>query len=390
MRRLGKAVVYAILVGLTQAGLSRAQDQSTAPDESPATKLIFPLENGGSLEIGGALRAFYSNDQRIAWSGVETTFGGEGDLRALFTMPDGDWTFRARSEFFLNEPTGNTILSDPVRNLYRDDYIVPAFQVFQLALEAEYGDWLIRVGKIRSPLGSNVVPIFTNSLSDAPFLQTEIIGFTETGVFVRWHPGPWSIDLGVSNGEENLDTNSSKALIARLGIDQPRWSAAVWGKFQDGIGSEEMKQFNSFVGFDASVRTGNWTFYGEAAVDQHGLYRDPNAGNLQEFNSLSLYGLDAYRGFDEPIYGAGFDAGAVYRYSRLMMNWNYGIYFPQHIGIPTQDAPVHRGLVKCSWDLTRRLQFYAALIFENSRPQPYLLMYNYAPRAMIFGFQFGF
>jgi hypothetical protein len=391
MRGLATAAMCAILAGLVLARPSCAQESSPASEESPFAKLIFPLEKGASLEIGGSLRAFYSNDQRIVWSGVEETFGGEGALRSLFTAPAGDWTIRARSEFFLNEPTGGTLLRDPVRNLYSGDYTVPAFQVFQLALEAERGDWLIRVGKIRSFLGSNTVPMFTNSMMDAPFLQTEIIGFSETGVFVRWHPGPWSFDLGISNGEANLDTNSGKALIARVGIDQSRWSAGVWSKFQDGIGSEEQKRFNSFVGFDANARFGSWTFYGEGLIDEHGLYRDPKTiNNPSEFSDFSLYGLDIFRGFDKPTYGAGFDAGAVYRYERLMVDWNYGIYFPEHIGVPTQDATIHRGLIKCSLDLTNRLQFYSVVIFENSRPQPFMLMNNYAPRALLFGFQFGF
>ncbi len=392
MRGSVKALVCALLLGPAMGRQVCAQDGAFASDSSPASKLLFPFENGGSLEIGGVLRAYFSDDQRIAWSGVENTFGGQGVLRSLFTMPEGDWTIRARSEFFLNEPSGGTVLRDPVRDLYVDDYILRPFEVFQLALEVEHGDWLFRAGKIRSPFGSDVVPMFTNSLMDAPFLRTDIIGFTESGIFLRWHPGPWSFDLGLSNGEENLDTNSSKALIARIGLEQPNWSIAAWGKFQDGIGSEELKRFNSFVGLDASARAGSWTIYGEATVDQHGLYRNPSSGGFSpwEFNNLSLYGLDVHRAFEKPIYGVGFDVGAVYRYSRLMLNWNYGVYFPQQIGIPTQDARIERGLLKCSWDLTRRFQFFSALIFENSRPQPYTIMYNYAPRALIAGFQFGF
>jgi hypothetical protein len=385
MRSLAVAVIGAILVALALAPSVRAQD------ESPVTKLLWPLENGGSLEVGGVLRGFYRNDQRIAWSGVEETFGSESALRSLLTIPEGDWTLRARSEFFLNEPSGATLLSDPVRDRYRADFNTPVFEVFQLAIEFERNDWLVRVGKIRSFLGSDVAPILTNNFIDAPFLQTEIIGFSETGIFVRWHPGPWSFELGLTNGESNLDTNSSKALIARVGIDRPNWSFGIWDKIQDGIGSEELKRFNSFVGFDARIRAGDVVFYGEGLVDAHGLYRDPSqVANPLAITDVSLYGLDVFRGFDKPTYGGGFDVGALYRFDRLMVDVNYGIYFPQHTGIPSQDAPVRRGLTKWTYDVTRRLQIYSVLIFENGRPQQNMILNNYSPRALLFGLQFGF
>jgi hypothetical protein len=384
MRSSAILVVGAILIGLGPA------ERACAQEEAPAEKLLFPLPNGGSLELEGLVRGYYRNDQRIAWSGVEETLGAESVLRPLVTLPEGAWTLRARGEFFLNMPNGTSLLHDPVRDRFQGDFSIPTFQIFQLAVEAERGDWLIRVGRIATPLSQLQTPILSNRLFDAPFLRTEIIGFAETGLFVRWHPDCWSFDVGISNGEPDLDTNSSKALVARVGIDRPRWSAGIWIKAQDGIGSEELKRFNSFAGFDASVRFGYWTVYAEGLVDQHGLYRDLDAINPLGLSDRSLYGRDVNRAFWTPIWGGGFDVGATFRRDRLLIDWNYGVYFPQQIGVPFHDAPVNRGLVKCAWNLTERAQLFWVAIWENSRPQPFLLMNNSSPRALLVGAQIGF
>src|SRR5262249_45350711 len=255
------------------------------------------------------------------------------------------------------------ILSDPVRDLYRANFTVPAFQVFQLALEAERGDWFLRFGRIRTPISGYDVPMFTNSLIDAPFLRTEIIGFTWTGVFLRWHPGPWSFEAGLSNGESDLDTNSNKALVARVGYDARRWSAGAWIKAQDGISSEQQKRFNSFAGFDANVRVGDWTIYGEGLVDHHGLWRDPTLlSNPAALGMRSLYGRGEFIGFAAPIYGGGFDIGATLRRDRLLFDWNWGAYWPQQIGVPSHDAPVYRAIIKVAWSITPRADVFGVII----------------------------
>src|SRR5262249_38114630 len=281
------------------------------------------------------------------------------------------------------------ILSDPVRDLYRANFTVPAFQVFQLALEAERGDWFLRFGRIRTPISGYDVPMFTNSLIDAPFLRTEIIGFTWTGVFLRWHPGPWSFEAGLSNGESDLDTNSNKALVARVGYDARRWSAGVWIKAQDGISSEQQKRFNSFAGFDASVRVGDWTIYGEGLVDEHGLYRDlDRAGNPLALGVRSLYNRDVFVSFRRPIFGGGFTVGATLRLERLLFDACFGAFFPGRIGIPSHDEPVYRHTLKCLWTVSRQVQLFVVGINENTRPQPFLELNNYSPSAILVGAQF--
>lgn len=384
MRTSASAALCGVLVSLVLTGSLRAQDD-------PLRGLVFPFDDGSTLRIDGTARAFLKLDERINWSGVESTFGGEAVLRPLFETQQGAIRWRARGEFFLNQPNGSSILSDPVRDLYRANFTVPAFQVFQLALEAERGDWLVRFGRIATPLGRYDVPMLTNALIDAPFLKTEIIGFTETGIFVRWNPGSWSFEAGFSNGEPDLDTNSNKALVARVGYDAPRWSAGVWIKAQDGISSEQQKRFNSFAGFDASVRAGEWTVYAEGLVDQHGLWRDPALlTNPAALGVRSLYGRDVFIGFATPIYGGGFDIGATLHRGGLLLDWNWGAYWPQQIGVPSHDAPVYRATFKLLWSLAPRVDLFAAVISETSRPQPFLELNNYIPRALVVGGQIGF
>jgi len=67
--------------------------------------------------------------------------------------------------------------------------------------------------------------------------------------------------------------NSSKALVARAGIDQPWYALGTSVKWQDGNGSETQKAFNNHVGLDAMIRRGQWTLSGEAIYDQYGLRR---------------------------------------------------------------------------------------------------------------------
>ena len=43
----------------------------------------------------------------------------------------------------------------------------------------------------------------------------------ETGLLLQWDPGIWVCTAALTNGSFEQDTNSSKAVVARVGIDQP-------------------------------------------------------------------------------------------------------------------------------------------------------------------------
>jgi hypothetical protein len=345
------------------------------------------LDDESSVYFDATVRSFLILDQRIAWSGVESTYAAEAVLRPRYERQTGRGTWRAQGQFFLNKPMG-AILSDPVRDLYRRNFETRPFEIFQLSLEWETDEWWILLGRIPTPMGRYSVPLLTNALLDAPFLRTEIVGFAETGMFLRWRPGIWTFDLGLSNGESTLDTNSTKALLARWGFDLPAASAGLWLRAHDGTGSEQQKLFGSFLGFDAQIRRGRWTIYTEGIIDEHGFYRGD--GNPAALGRRSLYHREVYRGTRAPILGGGFHVGVMLSWEDFWIDWNYGVYWPERLGIPSHDEPVKRAMFKFVWSVSPRFDVYAAAIAENSRPQPFVELYNNSPRAMLLGAKFEF
>jgi hypothetical protein len=340
------------------------------PAEPPHDWFHYTIAPGTQVEVGGLFRGYYRNDQRIAWSGVEETFGAEGVLRPTIQSQSGGWTVSAQGEFFINQPYGSSILSDPQRDLYKANFQIEPFEVFQLFGQAQYGDWLVRVGKTRTPFGNYPGPTFTNSLIDAPFIRTEVIDWTETGIFVRWQPGPWSFDLAITNGEPDLDTNSSKAAIGRAGYNGSCWTVGASFKYQDGVSSEQQKQFNNVYGYDASVHFGHVVIYTEGTYDEYGfrhanyVLADPMALGVR-----SLYDRQVFSGKENvPVHGFGYYVGIGYRGNRWLWDATFGSYYPEQLGIPAHDTPTHRGVLKCAYSITPNFQIYAVGILENNRP----------------------
>jgi hypothetical protein len=337
------------------------------------------------FRLEGLARGYYRNDQRIKWSGLEETFGAEGDLRPILWNKQGDWTISAEGEFFLNMPYGSSILGSG----YRANFQVDTFELFQLYVQASWGNWRFRIGKTRTPFGNFRAPMYSNSLFDAPFIRTDVIPFTETGMFAHYQPDWLSLDIGLVNGEPNLDTNSSKGFIGRLGIDRPNWTVGISDKYQDGIGSELMKRHNSIEGVDASVRFGRFTVYSEATADQYGFNHNyyKYGGSPLDLGVRSLYGRDTY--YPGGLTGWGYYIGTGYRGENLLVDLNYGSYQPQHIGIPYQDAAIVRFVGKVDYALTKHLHVFGVGLVENHRPREGVLN-SYNPWAVTTGLQFVF
>jgi hypothetical protein len=351
----------------------------------------YDIAPGVRLEFDGLFRGYYRNDQRIEWSGLETVFGAEGVFRPLIQCTTGNWTVSAQGEFFINEKYGSSILSDPQRDLFRANFQIDPFEVFQLFGQAQYGDWLFRVGKTRTPFGNYQGPTFTNSLIDAPFIRTDVIPWTETGLFVRWQPGPWSFDAAITNGEPDLDTNSSKAGIARVGYSGDFWTLGASLKIQDGVSSELQKRFNNIYGIDYSMRFGRIVAYGEVTYDEYG-YRHAAFvfGNPLNFGVRSLYHRDVFSGSENvPVHGVGYYVGLGYRGARWLWDGTYGTYFPQQLGIPAHDTNIQRGVVKCAFAITPNFQVYVVGIIENNRP-PDGVLRNDKMYAILSGVQLTF
>jgi hypothetical protein len=353
---------------------------------------LFNYDLGGDshIQLDGLIRGYYMNDQRIEWSGVEATIAGEGVLRPAIRSKSGSWTYSAEGEFFLNQ-SYSQMLSDPQRDLYRDTFKRDPFQVFQLFVQAQYDDFVFRFGRSRTPFGRFQSPMFTNTMADAPFLRTDVVSFTETGFFVRYQPLPFVVDLGVINGEPDLDTNSSKGGVFRIGLEQPTWTFGISGKVNDGISSEFQKRYNNHVGIDFSVRVDRLFLYGEAVRDEHGFHADYQTfdTNRYNFGPRSLYGRDVFKANDEPISGQGFYLGIAYRGDDYILDFNYGSYNPEDIGDPFHDKPINRAVLKGTYFLSRNFQVYGVGIFENKRVEEGLFS-TMKPWAAFIGMQYGF
>lgn len=354
--------------GLT--GLLAPSDSSMPTSFNPYQTFNFWATNNVWVQIDGLFRGYYHNDQRIEWSGVEATFGAEGILRPLVYVREGEFQVSGEAEFFLNQPFGNSLFSSPLTQPFRANFDVNTFEIFQMYVQSQWRDFYVRVGKSRTPFGRYYAPLFTNSLQDAPFIRSQIIDWTETGVFLRYNPGWFCFDLAATNGEPNLDTNSSKALLWRLGLNLlPNWVLGFSGKTQDGISSEEQKRFHSYYGMDFCWTLGRFLLYGELLYDQHGFKRDffNLTADPNNLGARSLYGQDVFNG-GTPISGTGYYLAAGYRADRYLLDFSYGDYFPQQIGNPAHDQPVHRCVAKMQYWLTRNVQTFAVGLLENSRP----------------------
>ncbi len=222
-------------------------------EHTPRGLLSTQISSDAYFCLDGVVRGYYLNDQRIQWSGVEEVFGAEAIVRpAIFYQKEG-WIVSAEGEFFLNQPFGRSILRDSYREPYLNNFLVDTFEIFQLYAQANYHDFYLRVGKSRTPFGAYSSPMFTNRLLDAPFIRSEVIAWTETGLFFHYEPGLFSLDVALTNGEPDLDTNSSKAVLGRVGVQDAGWGVGLSVKWHDGISSEEQKRYNNHVGVDAHV-----------------------------------------------------------------------------------------------------------------------------------------
>ena len=310
-------------------------------------------------------RGYYLNDQRIEWSGVEATFGAEAVLAPVLVHRSGEWETTVRGEFYLNQPFDRNILVDTAeRASYAANWDVDPFEISQLSLEIRRGDLALAVGKMPTPFGRTYFPLLSNARLDAPFIRTESILWRETGVLFRYQPGWLVADLGLTNGGDDRDANSSKALVWRLGIEGHKWAAGASVKIQDGIGSEQQKMYKNHIGIDFMIRRGRLVLSGEAIYDEYG-FRRPGFDPLDITWGRSIYFRDQNYRSEVPVTGIGYYIDLGYEGRRWRGSIDYGEFYPQQLGDPRHDVPKRRGIVKLIYHLTSHLSSYAVVMVEN-------------------------
>ena len=325
----------------------------------------YKLDDSTNLHFDGLVRGYCLNDQRIEWSGLESTFGAEAVINSIIEKYTSTWKIRVEGEFYLSQPFGKNILSDEMRNSYKSNFQTEIFMISKLNIQAESNDFTIRLGKGETPFGRTYFQTFSNSFFDSPFIRTEAILWRETGLFINYAFGLFSLDVAVANGEEDKDTNSSKAAIGRIGIGKKNYALGISAKYQDGIGSGVQKTFKNHFGIDFMARYLNLTLSGEVIYDEYGLYRNYNEAEI--FWNRSLYYRDIFYKDKTPITGVGGYLNLGYKYAKLNIDLNYGLYYPKVIGNPYHDDPNHRGIVKIAYNLTSELQVFGVGLLENER-----------------------
>jgi hypothetical protein len=311
------------------------------------------------------VRGYYLNDQRIEWSGVECTFGAEAAATAVVGRRF-DWLeTTVEGEFYLNQPFDRNILVDTAeRRSYLANYDVETFEISQLHLALQAGAWTVKIGKMETPFGRFYFPLYSNARLDAPFIRTESIAWRETGVLIGYRRGVLVIHAALTNGGEDRDANSSKALVSRLGFETEHLIAGVSVKAQDGLGSEDQKLFNNHAAVDLMFRCGRFTASGEVIYDEYGLRR-PYFNPEDIFWGRSIYYRDLNYRHDVPLTGIGYYLDLGYQGEWWRCSLNYGEFYPRPIGHPQHDIVNRRGILKLDMRPIPWLTTYAACLLEN-------------------------
>ena len=318
------------------------------------------------------VRGAYINDQRIEWSGNEATFLSEAILGATFRQMRGDWMTTIRGEFYLNQPFDRNRLIDWERISYADNFEIDVYEISQLFISAQKGNFMMSIGKIVTPFGRAYFPIYENSREDAPFIRTESILWRETGVLFQYAGGLSVISAGLVNGGIDKDTNSSKALIGRVGFGRDNFDIGTSVKWQDGVGSEHQKLRRNHLGADVMFRWGRCQFSGEVIYDEYG-YRKPGKNLDNELFTADdirwgrgLYYRETLAPDGKRLKGIGYYANLNVDLDRWLLMFNYGEFYPRKIGNRLHDHINRRGIVKVVYRLAGQFESYSMALLENN------------------------
>jgi hypothetical protein len=343
------------------------------------------------LEGNVVARGYYRNDQRIEWTGMESTFGAEGVLTPRLRQQCGEFEFVLDSELNINQPFDqNMLLDDAERRSYAANFQVNTLDVSQLALVTNYQDWTFKAGKFVTPFGRTYFPLYTNSYWDAPFIRTEVIAWRETGMLAHYRSGFFVADLAITNGGGNLQTNSGKTVVGRIGLEEADlWAIGFSARKGAGNGSESHKEFNNYYGVDMMFRIGPFQLSSECVYNEYGFGR-PGMDPMDITWVKSIYYRDVSSGQRGTLCtGFGYYVNLGYAEGRWNTALNYGDFYPLYSGSAPNQRVQHRLLGKVAYQLAKPLQLYSELILENG---DYIAQEN-APRkplALLEGFQLTF
>lgn len=346
-------------------------DIATPPFDEPIGPPLLPAPTSkfhnllDSLDGSFVARGYFIDDQRVNWSGMEETFGSEAAIAPRLSQRCGDWAITIDSEFYLNQPFDrNALMNTAERRSYAGHFQVDTFEISKLSISVACDDFTIVMGKMETPFGRTYFPLYSNARIDAPFIRTESILWRETGLLLRYKHDLFVGDVAIVNGSENLDTNSTKALMARLGLEDDFWAIGCSGKVQDGIGSENQKEFKNHFGFDMMVRSAPFVLSAEVIYDEYGFHEPGFDPNNITWNR-SIYYRDESSGTEAPLSGIGYYVDLGFRQDAWTIDLNYGEFFPEKTGTAPNQYMNRRGIIKVAYNFAKSLQFYSVTMIEN-------------------------
>lgn len=361
MKRVARCIV--LLLALSPGRVAAGEETA----EEPPT------------QIGAEVSAYCLYDLRIFWSGCEATFGVEADAEFTHERPYSGGTLEVAGRFHLNQPRGEKVYNiGGDREYYLARFEVDPFEIAELYFTIETPRLTWRLGKIPNPVREETGLDLFNSGLDDTFLYTEVLPRRETGLTFGQRKETWGWTLGMVNGEENLDTNSSKAgvLVFEFGRrDGAR--AKLFGRIQDGIGSEEMKSYANYAGAGLYLGAeGGWRVSLEAVYDHHGFrrvydyetYGIPWPLDLYRRNHPDTYVYSAGLGRGRPIGGLGAHVSLHREGDPWQTFISYGGYHPESIGDPYHDAPTRRFVLEFRREVGEKSRVSGLVILENERP----------------------
>ncbi|MCP5047586.1 MAG: hypothetical protein GY940_10465 [bacterium] len=343
------------------------------------------IDDSTKLGIDALFRSYVLNDQRLQWSGLETTFGVESALTAHLRKKLTWGDLNVYTQLFLNQPFNKNKLADESRQKYLQNFEIETVQIKQLYMKVKAGNFSFGLGKHRSVFGKDYTYRFSNAFFDYPFIRNEAVLNYETGIFLNYTAGIFTIDFAAVNGSENMDTNSSKAGIARIGLQGKNWSFGVSAKAHDGIGSEWQKQYKNHGGVDFMFKAGAIRISSEVIFDEYGFHRDYSIDDV--FWGRSYYYRDIFYKHKTPITGVGGYIDLQYETPTFMLELNYGEYHPKEIGHPYHDDPIRRVLVKLRVQLGDQFHAFGVGLFENEREKEPLFE-GASPYGFLLGLQY--
>ena len=178
-------------------------------------------------------------------------------------------------------------------------------------------------------------------------------------------------DIGLINGESDMDTNSAKGLIGRLGFEGENWAVGISAKALNRVGSGDQKQYKNHAGADFMVRFDpSLTLSGEIIYDQFGFVKDYSISSIDW--PRSLYYRDIFYKADTPVEGVGGYLNLGYQEGEWLVDLNYGEYHSENIDKSYVDTPNRRGIIKLAYDpnFIPGLRIFTFALIENTQKNP--------------------